>query len=302
MRRVGVWSLLLLAHVLAWGGAVPQALVLADTTLVPVRTVAPWLGASVTLITKPGGVTLTRNASTVTVTWNSTRATASGKAIMLPAPACVVKDTAYLPARALVGVFAVGLAWDAKTATLTLTQAGKAPLSLQAVPFPRPACVQDDTLAGLTPGDHLALAVALWGNPTEVSEGNLVPGATDYTFRVDPQGGIWLIVIANGNEILLISSSLSGKVPRKKLAQRWLQKTGSLHGMRLAIDDYPQYYGEGRDDYAHDTGDVILTNYFCGPLTIIGVVSLDGDEPTISQIMLARRGVNAYRIPVQMLQ
>ncbi|HEX2952009.1 MAG TPA: hypothetical protein VHV83_20945 [Armatimonadota bacterium] len=136
-----------------------------------------------TLTSKPAGMTLTRDASTMTVSWNSTRATATGRAIMLPASACVVKDTAYLPARGtLVGVFTVGLAWDAKTATLTLTQAGKAPLSLQAVPFPRPACVQDDTLAGLTPGDHLALAVALWGNPIEVSEGDLVPGATDYTF------------------------------------------------------------------------------------------------------------------------
>ena len=33
------------------------------------------------------------------------------------------------------------------------------------VPFPRPACAKDEALAGLTPGDHLALAVARWGDP-----------------------------------------------------------------------------------------------------------------------------------------
>ncbi|MHB9134284.1 MAG: copper amine oxidase N-terminal domain-containing protein [Armatimonadota bacterium] len=280
--------------VLAWAAEGPKGLMVGDMVVVPARTVAQWLGVACSLEKQ----TLTVGNTVLVTTVNRRAATLDGKSITMPAPCIVLNGIAYLPARTLAEAFWLEAAYETKAQTLTLTHAGARPLVLPVVPFPRPADMADDTLAGLTPGDHLALAVARWGDPIAEDE-SAMPGARAYQFNIDPAGGVELLVWAKGDEITLIHTSLTGSVLPGKLDAATLRATGTAGGAQLAQAHMPKAYGPARSDYSHYSEDVVIANYRRGRVVVITLHTfIGGNQVTTTELTLVRAGFKKDWLPM----
>lgn len=208
-----------------------HAVALGGVTLVPLRVVATWRGLTVAVTDK--GVTLARGETSLVVPRNSRTALYDGKPLTLPAPVIELHGTGYLPVRAFTEVFEGWFEYDGKAKTLTLEYTELTPLVLPIIPYPRPACARDETLAGLTPGDPLALALILWGNATGARDSNTVPHATDYTFHGDPYNGIAIIVSAERDTIRRVEIYLTNNFEDRGRLVPFLTTTGTAHGFRL---------------------------------------------------------------------
>ncbi|MHB9134283.1 MAG: copper amine oxidase N-terminal domain-containing protein [Armatimonadota bacterium] len=206
----------------------PKALLLINTVVAPAQEAADRLGVSRQV--EGDAVTFTKGDTTLKTTRNRRAATLNGKAIILPAPVFTLNETPYLPLRAVAEAFGAAVTYDAAGKTVTLTRAGVDPLPFPVAPFPRPACVKDDTLAGLTPGDHLALAVMLWGELDDGNEGPL-PGYTSSSFVYT---GVNVIVYLDvqADRIARIIVDTGGEEDRH-LLRPYLKATGTASGIRL---------------------------------------------------------------------
>jgi hypothetical protein len=280
------WVLVLAVCLGTWAWAQPGGWLLAGSTLVPAHPVAAWLGA--TLQQEGETITLTRGTTTLRLTQNRRAAQHNDHPLTLPAPPCMVEQTLYLPARAVADAFGATLVWQANTSTLTFTRADADPLSFAIQPFPRSPLAVDDTLAGLCPGDHAALAVALWGDPT-AEEDSPIPGARTQHFSVDCDG-LGLRVTTRGEEIVCVSVQLGHRTDARM--RPFLVRTGTRHGARLA-GDVPAVYGRTREDYAIPSEDSVMHNYRKGGLVLLAR-SMFFDEPgqvvTLVNLRLVRRG------------
>ncbi|MGI5819818.1 MAG: copper amine oxidase N-terminal domain-containing protein [Armatimonadota bacterium] len=88
-------------------------------TLVPVRAVTEWLGASVQWIAGSNQIVITRAGTTVHLRPDSTAALLNGEAIVLDTPPVVLGGVTYVPARFVVESFGAMLDYDGRTLTLT---------------------------------------------------------------------------------------------------------------------------------------------------------------------------------------
>jgi len=100
--------------------APPEVVMVNGAALVPLRTVAKWLGATTQYDAKTASTSITWAKHVVKVTLNKTSATVDGKAMTLPAAPCQKSDTTYVPLRLIASSFGVKTGWDAKTQTATL--------------------------------------------------------------------------------------------------------------------------------------------------------------------------------------
>ncbi len=116
--------LLLLSALLAVSFALaapPEVLTVKGAALVPVRTVAQWLGATLKYDAKTKVTTLTLGKKSAGVTVNSTTATVNGKKVTLSAAPVEHEKTTYVPLRLFTDAFGVKTAWDAKKQAATVT-------------------------------------------------------------------------------------------------------------------------------------------------------------------------------------
>jgi len=270
--------------------AKPAAIDLEGFICVPVRAIADRVGLAITVDADTKAVTLTRGEKTLTVTPNRRK---TGE-VELVAPAFILDGALYVPKLDLFFRLGIDLEEDLKAKTLTVP--GEDPLVIPITDFPRPKWVKDDTLAGLTPGDHLALAVALWGDPTDTSESD-IPGTILYDFSADPTGGIFLQVTARGDEIVRVWTYITGDVSLAAIRPA-AKKLSTGHGAMLATDDLPKLYGRSYDEYSHYSDDVIIENYHRGALTLICLDTFWGDVVTRTEMTLVKRGFPKKWLPM----
>lgn len=253
----------------------PQAVLLGDVLLAPARAVGDWMGATVAYDAKTAVVTVAGDGKVLQATLNRLAATRDGKAIMLPAPALELSGVSYLPVRALAETFDLTLTWSKNTATMSKT--GTTPLTLKPIPFPRPKYWDIDTLAGLTPGDHLALAIAKWGEPYSQEASN-IPGAVDYRFH---PGQVELRVSVNNEKIILIEIA-----PGENARREDLGKIGTKRGLTLAGDPV-KTYGKASQIYFDPSGDWITCEHRRRQLTLYTTFLIE-DPKLIQTICLVQ--------------
>lgn len=161
----------------------PDVWLLGESTFVPAQLIAEKLGATYSF--EKQTVTLAKDQASLTAPVNTDNITimANGTTAIRYAPCFLLHGVPYLPLRVVAEVFSAALGYHPKDKTVRVTLHGGQPFTLTAAPFPRPACVKDDTLAGLTPGDHLAVALTR-KNFTLDDEPSDLPGHVRYSAQV----------------------------------------------------------------------------------------------------------------------
>ncbi|MFP4248606.1 MAG: copper amine oxidase N-terminal domain-containing protein [Armatimonadota bacterium] len=94
-------------------------------TLVPVRTVTEWLGATVEWDGENDEITITRRNTTVNLRPDSTAALLDGEAIVLDEPPVLLAGVTYVPARFVVESFGASIDYDRRILTLTGSAASR---------------------------------------------------------------------------------------------------------------------------------------------------------------------------------
>jgi len=281
MRR----SLLLLCALLTLPLCAAEGYRIEGIVVAPVRPVAEWLGAGMSVNPETKAVTLTKGATALALTRNSTKGINNGQPLALAGPVFVYKGTTYVPLRAVAEACGAHLAWDAKTNTATLSGVGDTPFTCVVTPFPRPACVADDTLAGLTPGDHLAVALARWGEPVKVSKSECGPKVKDYEFRVSPAEIFSVDVHATGDTIGMIVVAQMGDLDAVKHAKE-IANVGTAHGFRF-VGPTPRLYGLGTFLSESPSGDQFIYVFPRGRLLLATEdVTFNDDQPSLARMSL----------------
>ncbi|MHB9134286.1 MAG: copper amine oxidase N-terminal domain-containing protein [Armatimonadota bacterium] len=162
---------LLTLTALAQAAEAPKTWLLNERIYVPAHMIAEKLGA--TCAFEKQTVTLTKDETTLVANVNYDDITVNGTIVASDAPCFLLHGVPYLPLRTVAKAFSVSLTYRTKEKTVLITPRNEQPFTLSVAPFPRPACLADDTLAGLTPGDHLAVALtrhwfALDENPSDL--------------------------------------------------------------------------------------------------------------------------------------
>ncbi|MFO8079504.1 MAG: copper amine oxidase N-terminal domain-containing protein [Armatimonadota bacterium] len=94
-------------------------------TLVPVRTVTEWLGATVEWDGENDEITITRRDITVNLRPGSTAALFNGEAIVLDEPPLILAGVTYVPARFVVESFGATIDYDGRIVTLAGSAASR---------------------------------------------------------------------------------------------------------------------------------------------------------------------------------
>lgn len=234
MRLMLLFIVLLIAAGLALAQT-PTALSLQNMTYVPMRAVADWLGG--TLSSREDGILLAQGGTQLQLRLFSRAAMQQDQPYTMAGPAFSWQGVAYLPTRAVMETFNVLASSHGNT--LTLSNLGMPPLVLPITPLPRAPLATIDTLAGLAPGDPLALAAVTWGDPVLVEASN-IPSALRYRFAPALESGVEVVVDARGGEILRVATLLTK--PANMTDPALLATTGTKGGLRLGMMTVPQAY------------------------------------------------------------
>jgi len=261
-----------------------KAIQLFNTISVPVRVVAKWLGADMTFDPQGGSVTITYDNSSIKV-WSNRSVMIAGKDEKMTGPSYIINGRFYIPANAIAKVFKMAADFERINSTLTLSAYDLAPISFIVTDFPRPECVTDDTLAGLTPGDNFAFAVGKFGDPI-YSEKDLLPGSIKYEIPID--NGVKIMLGVKDNRIIYIHIGISGDLTLDKI-ENTLMLLQTTYQARLC-HKIPDEYGTAHQYYSHYSDDVVIDNYYRNSLTLICVKTLWKENVLLTEMTLVKKG------------
>lgn len=113
MWRTGVLLVLLLALLGTASVADDMdAISYGGRTMVPLRTVSEFLGASVQYDSRTNGVSISLDYQKVNMAVGSTRARVGDRSVLLDSPVVVVGSVCYVPARFVTSTFGCSINWD----------------------------------------------------------------------------------------------------------------------------------------------------------------------------------------------
>ena len=119
---------LVLVSMAAWGDAnAPTGIKVNDNSLVPIRYIAEWLGATVTFDSVTNRIMLQTAKTKILLTTNSPKASIDEKEFTLQTPAIEKDGTTYVPLRFVAEGFHTGVDWDEakQQATISNPDTGK---------------------------------------------------------------------------------------------------------------------------------------------------------------------------------
>ena len=270
---------------------------LADVPLVPVRAAAAFLGASANWDAQSATVTLKLDKARMSGSLNRVHGQVNGIDVIYPAPVLGLNGVAHFPARSIAGVFNLIMSYDKKNGRLTLTSSDKKQLVLLTREVPRPASLQQESLAGLTPDDHVAMAVSLWGDPHKVEKDPGDPAVNSLLFFIDDGKSIELLVRTRDDVVDMLHVSIMGTRPLSEINEIDLKKAMSSKGLRLG-GQVPAKYMNPKDDFSGDDASVAVQNYSVGGkrLLIAQCITLE-DRLTVVAITLAKDEFSKEMLP-----
>ena len=124
---IAILSLTMMSTAVWADGATPTGMKVGNSTLVPLRYIAEWLGASVAFDTASNRITLHTETTSILLTINSAKALVGDKEYTLQTPAITRDGVTYVPLRFVAEGFHAGVQWDEakQQATITNPASGK---------------------------------------------------------------------------------------------------------------------------------------------------------------------------------